>query len=173
MGNLTFIVPIENKEKFNRKDVNKLFVEQFPKLTFVNSDEWNSIQVRKGDRLVMDIYFGEENDILDIDRDIKYLEENRDKNDENMVHYWQVQIDDLKRLKKVGVPDECIQTTYGTGKFINEKQDIDFFLKDYYKGYIFDEGIHPEFMGPSYTRKQSPMSKKISRFKKFFLFFKN
>jgi len=63
----------------------------------------------------------------------------------------------------MGGYDECVETTYGIGRYIDEKNDVDFFIRDYFKGYIFDEGIHPEFMGPSYERTP----KKKSNLKKF------
>lgn len=161
MGNLTYILPVENKEKFNREDIFKILKDNFTELIFKESNKWESIRVEKVDNLVMDIYFDQEI-CFDIDKDIRNLEKIRDEQD-NKIEYWQSQINELKKLKGMGGYGVCIETTYGTGRYSNEKDDIDFFLKDYFKGYIFDDGIHPEFMGPLYKRK--PKNK--SNLKKF------
>lgn len=169
MGNLTFIVPTENQEKLNREDVLEMLRNKFVDLNFEESEEWDSIQVRKKlsekdakrfRDFVMDIYFGQECYILDIDRDIKDLEEIKGESKSDT--YWDEQIKELKELKEMGGYDKCIQTTYGAGYYTDIKQDVDFFLRDMFKGYIFDEGIHPEFMGPNYVR-----TKKTSNLKNF------
>lgn len=55
--------------------------------------------------------------------------------------------------------NNSISTTYGYGIDFDSKHDIDFAIRDYFKGYIFDEGIHPEFIGPSYVRREKKKGK--------------
>ena len=178
MGNLTFIVPTENKQHFNKKDVVEMLKGEFTNLIFEVDNKWNCVKVRKKlskkdakkfRDFVMDIYFAMDCYILDINRDIKQLEDIRDEEGKVHVgsnfHYWDEQVKELKKLKNLGYnnDDLCIQTTYGAGYYTDIKNDIDFFLRDTFKGYIFDEGIHPEFMGPSYERKP----KRVKKFKFF------
>lgn len=167
MGNLTTIIPTKNKENFNRDYIIEKLKENFSE--FIFEVKGNQVTVRKDIKnmrdFVTNIYFNTECSILNIDKDISELEDI--KKDSDRPDYWNNLINELKYLKEIGYDEKnCIETTYG---FWNgDKSDIDFFIRDLFNGYIFDEGIHPEFMGPSYIRRE-PAKKKsfIKRFLNF------
>lgn len=148
MGNLSFIVPTKNLDKFNREDIFKLLVKEFPKITFEHLEEFNQINVRKNGELATNLYFEQECYILDYEEDIKWLSENEEGN-EGLA-------EKLGKLKEIN-PDlkKCIQATYGTGMnhTVSVKWDVEYFIKDYFVAYIFDEGIHPEYIPPDHKRK--------------------
>lgn len=174
MGNLSFIVPTKNVEDFNIDKVYSLLKVNFIDLHFDLIHEYESIQVRKSKKndsaLVMDLYFNQDCYILEYDKDIEYLKEISEETKEmgfDKTDFYLDQIEGLKKLKELNPDlDNILQTTYGTGAEMDLKHDIDFFLKDYFYAYLFDEGIHPEYMSPDYKRK--PKSK--SFIKKFFNF---
>ena len=176
MGNLSFIIPTKNIEDFNIDKVFELLTKQFKDLYFELNYDFESIQVRKliknNSELVMDLYFNQDCYILDYDRDIESLKESSEESKEigyDKPDYYLDQIEGLKKLKELNPDlDNVLQTTYGTGREMDLKHDIDFFLKDYFYAYLLDEGIHPEYMGPDYKRK--PKSIKKSFLKKFFNF---
>lgn len=175
MGNLSFIVPTKNTEDFNIDKIFKLLTEQFKDLYFELNYDFKSIQVRKmkndNSDLVMDLYFNQDCYILDYDEDIKILKKSSEEAKEmgyDNTDFYNEQIEGLRKLKELNPDlDNVIQTTYGTGIETDLKQDIDFFLKDYFYAYIFDEGIHPEYMGPDYRK----INKK-NKLKNFIDFFK-
>jgi hypothetical protein len=145
MGNLSFIVPTKKLEDFNIDKVYDLLVTNFSDLTIDLDKNFNQIQVFKNGNLVTDLYFNQDIYILDIKRDIDELLKLR----EVELAEW------LIVLQKLNPDlDNVIQTTYGSGRFTDIKQDIDFLIKDYFTSYLFDEGIHPEFMPPDYKRKK-------------------
>lgn len=175
MGNLSFIVPTKNLEDFNFRKIFELLSEKFKDLNVYSVPEHNAIQIlnKRGDTIT-DIYFNEDCYILDYDEDIKLLQNISDESKEmgyDRTDFYLDQIEGLKKLKEIN-PDlnNIIQTTYGFGRETDLKQDIDFFLKDHFYAYLFDEGIHPEYMGPDYQRKPKPENK--SKIKSFFNFFK-
>jgi hypothetical protein len=131
--------------------------------------EFLQIGVRdKKDNLVCDLYFNQDCYILDYDRDIKDLEDLEEESKETKFYkpnFYDDQIEGLKKLKEINPDlDNIIQSTYGTGRNYEAKNDIDFFLKDYFYAYILDEGIHPEYMGPDYVRKKKSNFKHIKKF---------
>jgi hypothetical protein len=178
MGNLSFIVPTKNVEDFNIDKVFELLTEQFKDLYFELDYDNKSIQVRKmkdiNSNLITDLYFNQDCYILDYDEDIETLKtasEEAKENGYDRTEFYLDQIEGLRKLKELNPDlDNVIQTTYGYGWEMDLKHDIDFFLKDYFYAYLFDEGIHPEYMGPEYKRKTKPETK--SKIKSFFNFFK-
>jgi len=161
MGNITFIVPIENKDKLNTTDISKYLRNEYPQYQYEVDPKFYSIRVSdKNDDLITNIYIDMECYIIDFDEDIKYLKEN-----EGFSNITETLIKELKELKEMK-PDleHCIQTTYGKFPFNDDKNNIDFFLsKIFAGGYIFDEGIHPEFIGPSYVREKKKKFKFFRR----------
>ena len=155
MGNLSFIVPTKNIEDFNMEKIYQLLLEKFTELDITKDEKFEQIQIYDKEIFIMDLYFNQDCYILKYNEDIKYLKEEM-----NMPELadWLVK---LKKLK----PDlnNVIQSTYGQD--YNIKNDVDFFIKDYFTSYLFDEGIHPEFMAPDYIRK-TPV-KKIKSFWNF------
>ena len=172
MGNISFIVPTKKLEDFNIDKVFELLSEEFNDLTIERSDEFKELQVRTSrDNLVTDIYFNQDCYILNYEDDIKELEEmikevKETKYPELERRYLDC-INGLKKLQEINPDlDNVIQLTYGSGREVELKQDIEYFLQDYFYAYNFDEGIHPEYIGPDYERK--PKSNIISNWKDFF-----
>lgn len=151
MGNLSFIVPAIKTEDYNLEKIKSLLIDKFPDFIIDFNEEYSDLTIRvrnpKRDHydFIMSMYFNQDCYILNYDEDIKYLENEKG-------YDTTILVEELKELKKLNPDLDCvIQTTYG---YYNDlKNDVDFFLRDYFKGYIFDEGIHPEFIGPSYVRK--------------------
>ena len=148
MGNLTFIVPTIKTEDYNIEKIESLLIEEFPDFIIDFNEEFSDLTIRLRNPkknhydFIMNMFFNQDCYILKYDEDIKYLE--------NVKEY--VLVKELKELKRLNPDLDCVvQTSYG--HYIDYKNDIDFFLRDYFEGYIFDEGIHPEFIGPSYVRK--------------------
>ena len=157
MGNLGFIIPTKKLEDFNIDKIYSMLKEEFSDFNIEKGD--SAIGIYKDTDLVCNLYFNQDCYLLNYDRDINTLEEITKESEESK-YYQQTKernnnlIKSLKELKDLN-PDlnNVIQTTYGYGKGFDYKNDVDFFIKDYFYGYIFDEGIHPEFIPPEYVRK--------------------
>lgn len=168
MGNITFIVPTQNLEYFNIDKIKELLKEEFKNLDIKQEKEWDHIRVMKGDLLVTVMYFNQECYILNFEDDISCIKEELKHLAEEKRKHLITKLEELRDLN----PDlnNCIQMTYGKGSFetFEFKNDVEFFLQKYFQSYIFDEGIHPEFIDPTYERN----SKKslISKIAKLFLF---
>lgn len=168
MGNLSFIVPTKNLEDFNLQKVFELLLEKFKDLNIISSPEHESIQVWtsiKNEILITDLYFNQDCYILEYEKDIELLKELIEETTyTELKQRFQDNIDGLIKLKELN-PDlnNVIQMTYGFGIDMDLRNDIEFFIKDHFYAYLFDEGIHPEYMGPDYVRKP----KKISKWKNF------
>ena len=151
MGNLTYIIPMVKHEDMCIEKVFVLLAKRFDNFHFDMDMKYETITVRlkcdikKYNDFIMSLYFNEPNDLIRFVEDITYLKNEKGYDTEGLVK-------DLEILKNTN-PDLNIniQSTYG--HYTDYKNDIDFFLRDYFKGYIFDEGIHPEFIPPSYVRK--------------------
>lgn len=158
MGNLTTLIPTRNRDKWNIDDIYKLLSENFENFNFERDDQWDQLTVtvkNPGGRFrdfICNIYFNRSAD-FDFESDIQELKEIGKYKDA-------IKLELLVKSK----PDmnNVIETTYGD--YGDYKNDIDFFLKDYFGAYIFDEGIHPEYIPPDYVRKPK---KKIKRFFNF------
>lgn len=157
MGNLGFIIPTKKLEDFNIDKIYSMLKEEFSDFNIEKGD--SAIGIHKDTDLVCNLYFNQDCYLLDYDRDIESLEEITKESEESK-YYKQTKerndnlIKSLKELKDLN-PDlnNVIQTTYGYGIGFDYKNDVDLFIKDYFYGYIFDEGIHPEFIPPDYVRK--------------------
>jgi len=142
MGNLTFIVPTKNIEDFTIDKVYSLLKTNFPEFTITKEKEFNQISVQFKNNTVSNLYFNQDCYIVDFDQDIKDLSEmNMDQ--------LALKLLELQKLN----PDltNSIQTTHSN--FFDEKNAIDTFLRLQFDGYVFDEGIHPEFIPPDYVSK--------------------
>lgn len=72
MGNLAFIIPTANTEKFNIKDIETLLKEKFPQYNYVVDKDFIGIQ--RGDKTtVTELYFKEKCYLINFKRDIKEL----------------------------------------------------------------------------------------------------
>ena len=158
MANNTYIVPTKNLQDWKEDKIKELILEEFPQFEIDGDD------IRYKGRIVTQLVYGDSvEDMLDYDRDIKWL------NDEGMSNLA-IALEELKKLN----PDlNNIVSTRHT-PFHVEKNSIDMFLKDYFGAYVFDEGIHPEFIPPDYVSKMTLKYKKDnSIIKKFGDYFKN
>jgi hypothetical protein len=169
MGNITVIVPTSKIEDFNVGRVSEILKKEFPQFEYHIDDKY--IQILYKDGVVTDLYFDEDSSyLIDFDRDIKQLI------DDDRIEL----AEKLKDLDDMS-PDlsKTLHTTYGRGVSHDyiEKNSIDQFLKDYFVAYIFDEGIHPEFIPPDYKSNKTLKYKEenpsgsdriIKTFKKFF-----
>ena len=93
---------------------------------------------------------------ISFDRDISYL-------NDNSMQELALKLEKLRDLR----PDlsNCIQSSYlGNNITFKEKRMVEMFLKDYFRAYIFDEGIHPEFIPPDYIPTKKGV---ITKFRKF------
>lgn len=170
MGNLTYIIPTENKEKNNFGDILKLLKEKFCQYDY-HDDGISSITInRKDGTPVTTIFINDTCWMINYDEDIENLKEiAKECQDKKLQDRFLELVEDMKKLKKLNPNlNESICMTYGTRDrkdvWWRERGDIEFFLRDIFKGYIFDEGIHPEFMGPNYIRTPEP---KLSWWRKF------
>jgi hypothetical protein len=143
MGNMTMIVPTENLQEFNVDKVCDLLNLEFPQFTIVEFDD--EIRVENKGMVVTELYFHQDSShMINFDEDISELQ-GMGMND---------LADKLYELEKMN-PDlsNTLFTTYGGSHL--EKNSVDQFLREYFKAYIFDEGIHPEFMPPDYQSKMT------------------
>lgn len=157
MGNLTFIVPTKNIEDFTIDKVYSLLKDKFPEFNIVKEIEFNQISILSNDHTISHLYFNQDCYIVDFDQNVKELSE---------MNMDQLALKLLK-LKKLN-PDltNSIQTTHSN--FFKEKNTIDTFLRLQFSGYVFDEGIHPEFIPPDYVSKNKDKSL-IKKFGKWLL----
>lgn len=154
MANITYIVPTSNIEDWNEDKVKKLILSEFPQFSFDGS----SIKY-KGREITYFIFGDSVEYILDYENDIKYLNE-RGMSD---------LAEKLEKLKEINPDLNNVVSTRHSG-FYREKNSIDMFLKDYFNAYVFDEGIHPEFIPPDYIPTMTLKNKKsfLKGFKDFF-----
>lgn len=140
MGNLSFLIPTKNLQDFTQNNIFDILTKEFPEFKITSDNKWKQITVRtKKDVLVTDIFFNAECYILDYDKDIETL-----KNDKN---YRNTELILKLNVLRSFNPDlqNCISLTYGSGIFMEDKFRVEKVLMKYFNGYLFDEGIHPEF----------------------------
>lgn len=161
MGNITYIIPTENLQDFNFEKVCSLIREEFPHFSV---DDGVVNMGKNKDCYITDFWIDDDCYLLeDPAEDLKNL---REMDMEDLVI-------DYNYLLSLNLDlNKAIATKYG-GWFI-EKNSIDMFLKDHFKGYVFDEGIHPEFIPPNYVSKNTLRYIEENSFKnKFKNFIKN
>jgi len=163
MGNLSFIVPTKNKENFNIEFISNLInyqlnfnvdnYSEFEQLS-ITTDFLDTFTILKGrlikDVKICDIFFNQECYILNFEKDLKYLQEMIKENKKYEEFFV-----DLKKLEELK-PNlkNCLHITYGQGMLFKERNRILNLLKNHFYAYIFDEGIHPEFMSPNFQFKE-------------------
>lgn len=165
MGNITMIVPTQHTKDLNVSFVEGILKNEFPQFTYITGSD--HIQVIYKNMVVTDMYFNEDSSyMINFDNNIEELEE---------LEMYDL-ANKLRELKSIN-PDlkKTLHTTHSG--FQLEKNSIEQFLKDYFKAYIFDEGIHPEFIPPDYQSKNTLQYKKenpstgtkiVKNFKDFF-----
>lgn len=142
MGNLSFLVPTSNLENFTQEKISEMLEHEFPEFTLEKDEKFKQIDIRsKKDVLVTTIYFETDCYLLDYDEAIEML-----KNPDSHANSPKELILKLEILKRFN-PDlnNCLSLTYGTGMFVDDKFRVERFLMKQFNGYLFDEGIHPEF----------------------------
>ena len=142
MGNLSFMVPTNNLKIFTFNKITEMLKQEFPEFTFEKDENHYQLDIRtKNDVLVTTIYFNSDCYILDFDETIEQL-----KNPESHINNPKELIFKLEILRRFN-PDlqNCLALTYGTGMFVDDKFRVERFLMKQFNGYLFDEGIHPEF----------------------------
>lgn len=149
MSNLSYLVPTK-LDNFNYKSISTMLEKEFTEFTFEKSK--NEIQIKNNkDALVTTIYFKQScASLVNYDENIeeirdRMLEMQETNITENLQNYQEL-ILKLEILKRFS-PDlkNCLSLTYGNGIFIEEKFRVERFLMKQFNGYLFDEGIHPEF----------------------------
>ena len=116
--------------------------KEFPEFVIDSDEKFEQITIRtKKDVLVTEIYCKQNCYLVDYDEDIKNL-----KDPENHIQNPNELIFKLEILRRFN-PDLSISLalTYGTGMFVDDKFRVERFLTKQFNGYLFDEGIHPEF----------------------------
>lgn len=141
MGNLGFLVPIENLNKFNKDDVYDLLVKEFPKFNIDKDDKFDMISVSLNNKSITILYFNKECYLLDYDEDIQYL-----KDPENGIKDGVELANKLEYFRSLNPDlDSCIQMTHSPYFLDDERLAVEIFLMRYFKAYSFDEGIHPVY----------------------------
>ena len=152
MGNLSFVVPTQKLDDYNIDKIFDLLKNNFKEVKIEKLEDWNEIVIHSenGKDLLFNLYFNQECYLLNFDEDIKELIILNHKN----------LADKLEDLKKLN-PDlnNTISISYGSlvgysHKYKHIRSSILYFLKDYFYAYIFDEGIHPEYIEPEHKRKR-------------------
>lgn len=151
MGNLSFIIPTQNLQDYNKIRIQELLTEHILNGQFPISPEWNEIGIyKKGDDPVKlgpiaNLYFGQDCYVLNFERDITEL---RKQDNQKLAT-------GLEELQKLNIDyDNIIQMTHALEPNQKIKRDAEIFLHKHFKAYILDEGIHPEYIGPDYVYKK-------------------
>lgn len=148
MGNLAYLIPSENLEDFTFDKITSLIENEFPNFDVVGG----LVRFKnKPNRTSIGRYYMEDECYLleDPHLDIEYLRNDcRYAKAEELEHFFKMGLDLTKVL--------CLTHS----AWFIENNSVIMFLKDYFKGYVFDEGIHPDFIGPDYVSKNTLKYKK-------------
>lgn len=159
--NNSFLIPTKNKESFyDPKSVLELLEKEFPLFSFnsnigINTEEVNFyIEVRNKNVFITNLY---------LYRDSSHLVNTSD-------------VEELDNIGKIDLGDKLIEffdthpdlentilLTYGRSDI--DRMKIEKWFRNYFGCFLFDEGIHPEFIPSDYI----PTQKRglIKRFKQF------
>lgn len=149
MGNIGFLIPTQKHEDWNLTRVSQLLQERFPNFTIFIVHEHNYLEILKKPGLfvkqgtITQLYFDQPCYILNYSDDIEWLEE-RGK------HELAQKLSILQKLNP-NLETGAIQMTHGV--HFKYRCSVEKFIKEYFKAYSFDEGIHPEYMPPDYKFK--------------------
>ena len=146
MANIMWIIPTQNKEDFfNTKKLVKLLNNNIPQLQFTYRDDANRDDAIYFEIIVHDkknnALFGINVDrdcyLINKEADIKELDERGEEDmADQLVYFWDSG-PDINR---------CIEMRHT--HYTKEQRMVTDFCRKYFKAYIFDEGIHPEFVKP-------------------------
>lgn len=145
MGNVSYIIPTINVEDYTHVKIGELLTNKFPYFDIECDNEFSSIRVSIKDKShICNLYFEQECYILDFEQDIKDLNESGDT-------YSAIQLEMLKENIKIDL-NNTLEMTYGNAPY-SYRTEIESFLHSHFRAFIFDEGIHPEFIPPDYRYK--------------------
>lgn len=157
MGNLSFLIPTKNKSDFKFDNIKRMISEHFTQFVLRDDEIYEEINVWTKDEetLITTLYFNHDCYVLEFDKDLYFLKEKADNSiNEKIKAYYQNLYDKLLQLKELNPNiQKCLASTHGSGRMYKDKCRIEKMLKDEFGCYIFDEGIHPEFMPPDYQYK--------------------
>ena len=158
MGNISFIYASKNKDQFNKDSIIELLNTKFDNIQIETDFTWNGIKLYTRDGVINELYFDCGCYLLDgneLDKSIKEL----DVNGQNELSK------DLSDLKETNIDmNSFIQKTHCNKFDLRDiERDIEKFIHSYFGAYIFDGGIHPEFISPKYVWKRE---KEIFKFSK-------
>jgi hypothetical protein len=170
MANYMWFVPTNHQEEFkDREKLIQILEDKFPDLEFdFNHDkeiiilcpEWKNPDHQLS--FWISIYDNIE-DWMNKSEDVEHLDESgyQDLADK-LIEFYELKNPDLQNTAMM---------KHYTDRVVRKHQKrIEDFFRDYFECYIFDEGIHPEFVLPFKEEKTKPKEK--SRVKKFLDFFK-
>ena len=162
MANIGCIVPTRNLNDFNIEFISKL-IQKFDPDLIIEQPSPNCIEVHRRESprhryMIVQYWVGVPMGWMsNFEEAIRQLESDG-KHDDAISLTW------LKNSQ----PDtnNVIEYNYGQDPFGDDKSNLDFLIRDHFYGYIFDEGIHPEFIAPEYVRKKKKPTilRKIGKF---------
>lgn len=159
MANITTLIPTKNKENWNIDEIELILRNYFPNITFEKNQKLLQISIFKNSEIITKIYFNQE----------YFIDYKSNKNELRERGKYDL-ANKLEELEKMHPElDRCIELTYGIGKYIKEKSEIEKVIINYFDAYLFDEGIDPEFIPPDYTKNNTAKNNNlITKFKNFF-----
>lgn len=147
MGNVSYLSPTKNKENFKIEFIYGFLFAKFTDLDYVIYNEFEQLQVMYHGRIVTDLYFNQDCYLL------KSCDEDDIKNLENINE--NKLINELLEFKKNNSNTKFVEMTHSMGIQGDKRKEIEKYLHDYFGLYIFDEGIHPEYIPPDYVWHES------------------
>lgn len=179
MANVSYLVPTVNLQSFNPRSIKQALETVFiprHELELDISIHEDLLLVGQGvgrnAERITSITFNQNCYLLNYERDIHYLKNawrTRTKDQELWKSYYENLASKLEELQRIN-PNlhQSAEISYGTEYPFSEfkvRDEICYFLLDFFQAYWFDEGIHPDFIPPDYQRKPKPGKlKRISRF---------
>jgi hypothetical protein len=151
MGNLGYMIPTTKLYEFNRRSISKLILTNIATADVDIDSDFEQINIyhNKDNREkvgpVFTIYFDETCYLIENGPDEEEFISLRDsypENEKTLRYFFE------KNYQK----NPCFSYTHVRGGRKDQKlyREIEKFLHQYFKAYIFDEGIHPEHIPPNY-----------------------
>lgn len=167
MGNLSFIIPTTNLQDYNINSITTLLHKNVNNGKFIIDSKFNEIVVYEKNENrgpVCQLFFNQDCYLLNFEKDIKELEilgEEKAVKELQELQALNIDLDNIIQMK-------CL---YDYKNYI--KRETEIFLHQHFKAFIFDEGIHPEFIEPTYKYKSNKLNILSSIIKKIINIWKN
>lgn len=148
MSNNSYLSPTKNIYDFNIDFIYGLLFAKFKECEFEICKKFNQLQIIYSDRIVTDLFFNQDSYLLKTsnDEDKLYLEEMGKE----------YLLDGLIKFKKNYKKNSLVEmSSHSLGKWFDKRIEIEIYLHEYFGLYIFDEGIHPEYIPPTYKFKRN------------------